>query len=135
MVDATEGLLGIEWIEGKSVKQLLPSGAVEESDGEEVEEETSLVADENPLDQFGLSTGPSPLLLFLLLADGQGVFFFASQDDLMTLIGIEIAKMHLTDIIHGDLTTSNMMLRHPSSFHSVGTPVSTELVRISRLSQ
>jgi TP53 regulating kinase-like protein len=74
MVDATEGLLGIKWIEGKSVKQLLPSGAVEESDGEEVEE-TSLVADENPLDQFGLSTGSSPHLLFLPLADGQSVFF------------------------------------------------------------
>lgn len=33
----------------------------------------------------------------------------------MGLIGTEIAKMHLADIIHGDLTTSNMMLRHPSS--------------------
>lgn len=107
MVDATEGLLGIEWIEGKSVKQLLPSGAVEESDSEEVVEETSVAADENPLDQFGLST-----------------------DDLMTLIGIEIAKMHLTDIVHGDLTTSNMMLRHPSSFRSVDATVSTELVLI-----
>jgi TP53 regulating kinase-like protein len=29
----------------------------------------------------------------------------------MTLIGEEIAKMHKSDIIHGDLTTSNMMLR------------------------
>lgn len=27
------------------------------------------------------------------------------------MIGTEIAKMHLADIIHGDLTTSNMMLR------------------------
>jgi hypothetical protein len=33
----------------------------------------------------------------------------------MHLIGTEIAKMHAADIIHGDLTTSNMMLRHPSS--------------------
>jgi len=32
--------------------------------------------------------------------------------------------MHLTDIIHGDLTTSNMMLRHPSSL----TALQTELV-------
>ena len=31
------------------------------------------------------------------------------------VVGTEIAKMHLADIIHGDLTTSNMMLRHPSS--------------------
>ncbi|KXN85684.1 TP53-regulating kinase [Leucoagaricus sp. SymC.cos] len=58
MVDAAEGVLGIEWIEGKSVRRLLP-----------------------------------------------GV------DQMMSLIGTEIAKMHLLDIIHGDLTTSNMMLR------------------------
>ena len=32
----------------------------------------------------------------------------------MAMVGTEIAKMHLADIIHGDLTTSNMMLRHPS---------------------
>lgn len=29
----------------------------------------------------------------------------------MRLIGVIIAEMHLVDIIHGDLTTSNMMLR------------------------
>lgn len=29
----------------------------------------------------------------------------------MKLIGRELAKMHTVDIIHGDLTTSNMMLR------------------------
>jgi len=33
----------------------------------------------------------------------------------MVMVGTEIAKMHAADIIHGDLTTSNMMLRHPSS--------------------
>ena len=31
------------------------------------------------------------------------------------MVGTEIAKMHIADIVHGDLTTSNMMLRHPSS--------------------
>lgn len=29
----------------------------------------------------------------------------------MVLIGNELAKMHMVNIIHGDLTTSNMMLR------------------------
>ena len=33
----------------------------------------------------------------------------------MGLIGVEIAKMHLADIIHGDLTTSNMMVRKASA--------------------
>ena len=32
----------------------------------------------------------------------------------MSMIGMEIAKMHQADIVHGDLTTSNMMLRRPS---------------------
>lgn len=32
----------------------------------------------------------------------------------MRLIGTEIAKMHAADVIHGDLTTSNMMLRRRS---------------------
>ena len=31
----------------------------------------------------------------------------------MDLVGSEIAKMHKADIIHGDLTTSNMIIRHP----------------------
>jgi hypothetical protein len=43
----------------------------------------------------------------------------------MHLIGAEIAKMHAADIIHGDLTTSNMMLRHPSS---LALGMRTELV-------
>lgn len=29
----------------------------------------------------------------------------------MEKIGVEIAKLHLIDIVHGDLTTSNMLLR------------------------
>ena len=37
-------------------------------------------------------------------------------DQLMTMIGQELARMHKVDIIHGDLTTSNMMLRHPAAF-------------------
>lgn len=36
-------------------------------------------------------------------------------DKVMQMIGTEIAKMHLADVIHGDLTTSNMMLRRPTS--------------------
>ena len=39
----------------------------------------------------------------------------------MALIGSEIAKMHLADIIHGDLTTSNMILRHPSAQNTPNT--------------
>ncbi|KAF8151535.1 kinase-like domain-containing protein [Crassisporium funariophilum] len=111
MVDATEGLLGIEWIEGMSVKDLLPSGADEEFEGEagldDVVEVPDDQNDQNPLDKFGISVVT-----------------------LMGLIGVELAKMHLADIIHGDLTTSNMMLRHPSHFKSTEKDISTELVLI-----
>jgi tRNA A-37 threonylcarbamoyl transferase component Bud32 len=60
-----------------------------------------------------------------------------STDDLMKLIGSEIAKMHQADIIHSDLTTSNLMLRHPSSFKLVsdhGLAIQTELVLIFSIS-
>ncbi|KAI0357139.1 hypothetical protein OH77DRAFT_1476593 [Trametes cingulata] len=94
MVDATEGVLGIEWIDGKSVRVLLGGGAEGEEEAEE--DDTDFDADdlieEDPLQEYGVT-----------------------QDVLMEMIGTEIAKMHQADIIHGDLTTSNMMLRHPSS--------------------
>ena len=35
-------------------------------------------------------------------------------------MGIEIAKMHLADVIHGDLTTSNMMLRQHTRLSNSG---------------
>ncbi|KAI0698018.1 kinase-like domain-containing protein [Cytidiella melzeri] len=95
MVDAAEGVLGIEWIDGKSVRFLLGGGAEDDiiedaTDNEDVEEED--VKEEDPLTEYGVST-----------------------DAVMHMIGTEIAKMHLADVIHGDLTTSNMMLRRPTS--------------------
>lgn len=51
----------------------------------------------------------------------------------MHLIGTELAKMHSADIIHGDLTTSNMMLRHPFSFTSKDPETPTEVVGVQCL--
>ncbi|KAG1893633.1 kinase-like domain-containing protein [Suillus fuscotomentosus] len=96
MVDVNEGVLGIEWIDGKSVRQLLPGGA-ELEDISELEE-----ADE--MDEIHENGTADPI------AD-----YGVSRDALMDMIGVEIAKMHLADIIHGDLTTSNMMLRKQTS--------------------
>ncbi|TFK38525.1 hypothetical protein BDQ12DRAFT_605628, partial [Crucibulum laeve] len=106
MVDAADGVLGIEWIEGKSVRKLLPGGAEEEEEELENEQE-NLDEEEDPLREYDISV-----------------------DTLMSLIGIELAKMHLADVIHGDLTTSNMMLRHPTSFTSLELNTPTELVLI-----
>ncbi|KAJ7724977.1 kinase-like domain-containing protein [Mycena maculata] len=101
MVDASEGILGIEWIDGQSVRKLLPGGAGEDDEEQEEDDQIDL------LQEYDISV-----------------------EILMQLIGQEIAKMHLADVIHGDLTTSNMMLRHPSTFKSCHATLRTELVLI-----
>ncbi|KAH8980163.1 kinase-like domain-containing protein [Lactarius hatsudake] len=90
-VDVANGALGIEWVDGKSVRSLLGSG----DEGETYSEEDEDIAPAEDEDLFTEYKVP--------------------KDALMVMVGTEIAKMHLADIIHGDLTTSNMMLRHPSS--------------------
>ncbi|KZV97157.1 hypothetical protein EXIGLDRAFT_833137 [Exidia glandulosa HHB12029] len=87
LVDLDGGLLGTEWIDGMSVRRILgggDEGVLEDDDDDDVAEED---ADEH-LQKFAVT-----------------------KDELMRLIGHEIGKLHLADIIHGDLTTSNMMLR------------------------
>ncbi|KAG6896190.1 hypothetical protein C0992_009763 [Termitomyces sp. T32_za158] len=107
MVDGAAGALGIEWIEGKSVRCLLPGGAGDEVDGDD--EIYSEVDNDgyDALKEFGVSV-----------------------EKLMGLIGIQLARMHTADVVHGDLTTSNMMLRHPSSFTPDDPDTPTELVLI-----
>lgn len=108
MVDVNEGVLGIEWIDGKSVRQLLPGGAELEdiSELEEAEEIHENGAGD-PIADYGVSRGRNVRTLIGLCS--------SFVDALMDMIGVEIAKMHLADIIHGDLTTSNMMLRKQTS--------------------
>lgn len=115
MVDAAAGVLGIEWIEGKSVRHLLPGCANHE--GNEQNDAAVCMVDDalegtDALEGYGVSLG---------------VCYCSSPPDppetrnpetLMQLIGIELGKMHSADVIHGDLTTSNMMLRHPSIMKS-----------------
>ena len=104
MVDAAEGVLGLEWIDGKMVRALLPGGAEEGQADHSIPDLRDAT-----LAEFGVTQGrclvDSPQFFSDLLA----------PDTLMSMIGVEIAKMHLTDIIHGDLTTSNMMLRRDTN--------------------
>jgi hypothetical protein len=53
MVDASEGLLGLEWIEGHSVRQLLPGG----EEPEEGEEATDLPVEPDRLQEYGVDVG------------------------------------------------------------------------------
>ena len=63
MVDATEGILGIEWIDGKSVRFLLGGGAEDEEeiieDGDIPEDDADEVEDEDLLKEYGVSEGIS----------------------------------------------------------------------------
>ena len=111
MVDAAAGVLGIEWIDGSSVRFLLGGGAEDEIEVEldvlDPEPESTEAPDHyDALKEYEISQGESA-------SKGNyepGAYSYG-VDELMVLIGTEIAKMHQADIIHGDLTTSNMMLR------------------------
>lgn len=113
MVDASEGVLGLEWIDGHSVRRLLPDGSDEgttEEDGADDDRKMQSSA-EDLLNDYKISVGMSIAPSLFECSE------CSLLDDLMTLIGNEIAKMHRADVIHGDLTTSNMMLRRPAPNH------------------
>ncbi|CAO1636180.1 unnamed protein product [Sympodiomycopsis kandeliae] len=87
LVDEKSGIIGLEWIEGQSVRELL-GGGVED---DQVAEDSAQTASE---------------------ASEQAQLNDTEQEKLMSLIGYQLAKMHSADVIHGDLTTSNMMMRN-----------------------
>ncbi|GBB90546.1 hypothetical protein RclHR1_17530004 [Rhizophagus clarus] len=47
----------------------------------------------------------------LLISDNEYVQNKEKQVELAKMIGISLSKIHAVDVIHGDLTTSNLMLR------------------------
>ena len=57
MVDVLEGVLGIEWIEGKSVRRLLPGGAEGEEEASEEIIDDAEGEEEDQLKVFGVSVG------------------------------------------------------------------------------
>ncbi|KAI5998332.1 hypothetical protein F5J12DRAFT_849741 [Pisolithus orientalis] len=98
MVDAAEGVLGLEWVDGKSVRVLLPGAS-----------EVMEAQDSDTTDGVGRDRCEGAAL----------AEFGVERDDLLSMIGVEIAKMHIAGIIHGDLTPSNMMLRRGKRTWSV----------------
>lgn len=83
-VDAKNAFIYMEKIEGLSVKQW--------------------IWDEEGDPEGGASVAGD---ITRSLPDGD----VSSLKDTLTLVGREIGKLHKTDIVHGDLTTSNIMLR------------------------
>lgn len=105
-VDEPAGVLAMERVEGWSVREVLGGGAegeVEVDETEEVEREAGDVAS-GEVDGAGEVEEESEGLLALQRI-GVG------PQELMSAVGGALARLHSTGIIHGDLTTSNMMVR------------------------
>lgn len=63
LVDVSEGVIGIEWIEGSSVRHLLPGGAEEEVDESQTSEEEF-----DPLSDYKITQGkPSRIIIACML--------------------------------------------------------------------
>lgn len=67
MVDAASGVLGIEWIEGRSVRFLLGGGAedeqemevIEGGDDDDIDDDGNAEVEDDPLLEYGVSKGAS----------------------------------------------------------------------------
>ncbi|GAA5898258.1 hypothetical protein JCM8208_000200 [Rhodotorula glutinis] len=94
LVDVKQGCLGMEWIEGWSVREILGGG-----------QEDDLTAEDNDDELVEETDGDVREPGEVLRAAG------VDEDEMLRAVGRELGKMHTADIIHGDLTTSNMMVR------------------------
>ncbi|SGY32977.1 BQ5605_C002g01429 [Microbotryum silenes-dioicae] len=93
LVDTNQGVLGLEWIEGNSIREVL-GGSKEEDQIMQDDEHAQHDSIEELWRQRVADLRPFTITALLL-----------------TMIGENLAAMHLANIIHGDLTTSNMMVR------------------------
>ncbi|GAA5827965.1 hypothetical protein JCM11251_005670 [Rhodosporidiobolus azoricus] len=93
VVDVRQGCVGMEWVEGWSVREVLGGG----QEGDELPKEEEEEVDDEEEEEDDIAE----------MLRRRGV----DEDSMLRLIGQEIAKMQIADIVHGDLTTSNMMVR------------------------
>ena len=112
-VDENSGVLGMERIDGWSIREVLGGGAEGESQEEDEEERDGsepVSEDTEQLEEESEGTAA-------LRKVGVG------KEELMSSIGSALARLHSTNIIHGDLTTSNMMVRltphHPTEQYEI----------------
>jgi TP53 regulating kinase-like protein len=107
MVDADCGMIGMEWIDGWSVREVLGGGAEGEEEPSDYNNDGNAEEDEarvlTPVEEAKKKRREEAESVLAVLN--------VSVSDLMSSIGHLLAKMHLANIVHGDLTTSNMMLR------------------------
>ncbi|KAK4122451.1 kinase-like protein [Parathielavia appendiculata] len=96
-MDPAAGWMMMEWIEGIPVRMGINEWLGERSDGEEEEGAAAAVETDSARQEEADETTTTPLV------------------DLMKRIGAAVGALHRTGVVHGDLTTSNMMLRPPPS--------------------
>ena len=104
--DWEAGWLVLEYVEGRTVRRVLDEWAKAKSTTTTT---TTTTGDENK-------------------SDGQGEGESKANDpinNLMRLVGTEVGKLHNLGVCHGDLTTSNIMLRTPSSPSNSSSPSSS----------
>jgi len=104
-VDLENGVIGMECIEGASVRKILGGG---DDDAEEDNYDRGQDAYQDVHDQLK--------------------HYYHTLESLTHLIGTTLAKLHRANIIHGDLTTSNMLLRSQSAVFSGSTPAELVLI-------
>ncbi|KAK0554736.1 serine/threonine-protein kinase bud32 [Tilletia horrida] len=106
-VDEQEGILGLEWVDGPSIREVLGGGA----EG---------VLEDVPISAEGLHEAETPRSV-----QPAGTAHLSDENllSLMRLIGKELAKIHLAEVVHGDLTTSNMLLRSRTSNRISGSMI------------
>jgi TP53 regulating kinase-like protein len=113
LVDIRQGCLGMEWIDGWTVREILGGGQDDEGLAVEPEDPAAPTTGVRPSDLRLDEGGGSPLESNS--SERLTEILPPSSDGMLAAIGREIAKMHLADIIHGDLTTSNLMLRRQNT--------------------
>ncbi|BGP44219.1 serine/threonine-protein kinase bud32 [Rhodotorula kratochvilovae] len=108
LVDVKQGCLGMEWVEGWSVREILGGGQEDDlSAGNDTAEDAS--EEEEDVGEVLRAAG-------------------VDEDEMLRAVGREIGKMHGADIIHGDLTTSNMMVRLRPGASAEGAPFEVVLI-------
>lgn len=125
LVDEKAGVIGMERIEGWSVREVLGGGAegeVEILAEQEIEGEVENKIEATPVREEPEDSENEGLKALKNLGVTEGKISSSTilvrkswiksiLEHLMRSIGAALARLHKTMIIHGDLTTSNMMVR------------------------
>jgi len=98
-IDAANGIIVLEWIDGPGSLREVLGGLPEEDELVEEHGPDSSSEDGDEIDEVTERLNALGL----------------NEDAIMHAIGHSIGSMHCIDVIHGDLTTSNMLLRSPAS--------------------